>query len=306
MRSSAGVLAVLLTAFAPASLRAQAWPAPGGSGSVTLSTQVIDNTGHRMSNGFLFPDGKSRNVSASIDVDYALTDQWSVSAGLPYVFARFLGPSPSPANLPVDRCRCWHGDWADVGATVRYALIDGPVALTASAGAGVPSHDYRWQGEAVAGYGLRELRLALDGGARLEPISSRLAVTGRYQYAAVQDVSAVPDVANNRSNWTASVSMAVTTRLSVRAGVSGQRTHGGLRFGSFTDPDLPPPGEAAGLSRFEQHDRLLRNNFIHVGGGLSYALPRVDLFLAYEHFVQGTDTHAGKAITTGVSVPFRR
>ncbi len=116
----------------------------------------------------------------------------------------------------------------------------------------------------------------------------------------------MPDVANNRSNWGAGLSVAVTPRLSVRAGVSGQRTHGGLRFGSITDPNLPPPGEAAGLDRFQQHDRLLRNNFVHVGGGVSYALARVDVFLAYEEFVQGTDTHAGRAITTGVSVPFRR
>lgn len=308
MRRVAAVTLLALSSFLanPPGTRAQAWPAPAGSGSVTVSTQVIDNTGHRMSDGYLLPDGKSRNVSASLDVDYALTARWSISAGVPYVFARFIGPNPSPANLPVDSCRCWHGDWADVGAAVRYAIVDGPVALTASLGAGVPSHAYEWQGEAVAGYGLRELRLALDGGARLDPISPRLAVTGRYQYAAVQDVSAVPDVANNRSNWAAGLAVAISPRLSIRAGVSGQRTHGGLRFGSLTDPSLPPPGEAAGLSRFEQHDRLLRNNFLHVGGGLSLALPRVDLFVAFDHFVAGTDTHAGRAVTTGVSWPFRR
>jgi hypothetical protein len=307
MRTGAALLILpLLVLLPPRPARAQAWPAPAGSGSVTVSTQVIDNTGHRMSNGFLLPDGRSRNVSASIDLDYAFTGRWSISAGLPYVFARFLGPNPSPANLPVDSCRCWHGDWADVGASLRYAVLDGPVGLTASVGAGVPSHDYEWQGEAVAGYGLRELRVGLDGGARLGPISERLAVTGRYQYAAVQDVQAVPDVANNRSNWAAGLSLAVTPRLSVRAGVSGQRTHGGLRFGSITDPNLPPPGEAAGLDRFQQHDRLLRNNFVHLGGGVTYALAHVDVFLAYEQFVQGTDTHAGKAITTGVSVPFQR
>lgn len=285
---------------------AQAWPAPAGSGSVTISTQVIDNTGHRMSNGYLLPDGKSRDVSASIDVDYALSNRWSISAGLPYVFARFLGPGPTPANLPVDSCRCWHGDWADVGATVRYAVLDGPVGLTASVSAGVPSHDYAWQGEAVVGYGLRELRLALDAGARLERISPRLALTGRYQYAAVQDVQEVPDVANNRSNWAAGASLAITPRLSVRAGVTGQRTHGGLRFGSVTDPNLPPPGEAASLDRFQQHDRLFRNNYVHLGGGVTYALSRADVFVAYEQFVAGTDTHAGKAVTTGVSVPFWR
>lgn len=99
---------------------------------------------------------------------------------------------PSPANLPVDSCRCWHGDWADVGASLRYAVLDGPVGLTAAVSAGVPT-----------------------------------TTSGRAR---------------------------------------------------------PWPDAAC----------------------VNCALARVDVFLAYQEFVQGTDTHAGRAITTGVSVAFRR
>lgn len=303
----AGALLALAPAWlAPEAACAQAWAAPAGTGAVTVSVQAIDNTGHLMSNGKLLPDGKSRNVSTSVEVDYAVSDRWGLSASLPYVFARFLGPGPSPANLPVDACRCWQRGWQDVNVAVRYALVDGPVGLTVSAAVGVPSHGYRWQGEAVVGYGLREARVALDAGLRLDPISPRLALLGRYQYAAVEDVSEVPDVANNRSNWSAGVSAAVTTRWSARVTLSGQRTHGGLRFGSMDDPELLPPGEANTFPRFRQHDRLLRNNFLHAGAGVTYSLPRVDLFASYVHFLSGTDTHAGKAFTTGVSWPFGR
>lgn len=298
------VALVVGATFTPVLAHAQAWPAPAGAGSVTLSTQVIDNTGHRLSDGSLLQDGKSRSASAGLDVDFALTDRLAVSLGLPYVAAKFIGPGPPPLVFrPVDRCRCWNSGWQNVNAAVRYTVINGVVALTPSLAVVVPSHDYEWLGEAVVGFGLRELRVAVDAGVRLEQVSPRLAVSTRYQYAAVEDVLDVP---NNRSNASLTVSYLLSERLSVRSGASWQRTHGGLRFGSLPGAALVVPGEANTAERFFQHDRLLRDNHWHVGGGVTYSLPRVDLFASYLQFVAGTDTHAGRALTLGVSVPFQR
>lgn len=289
---------VVCLGAAAADVAAQAWPPPAGVGAVTVSSQAIFNTGHRLSDGSLLADGKSRNVGLAIDADYAVTDRWSMTLGVPYVFSRFVGPGASPANLPVDACRCWQSAFQDVTATVRYSALDGPVALMPSVSLGVPSHDYRWEGEAVAGFGLRELRLALDAGARLDRISTRLALVGRYQYAIVEDVLDVP---NNRSNWALGASYLATTRLAVRGTVSWQRTHGGLRFGG---PGLP--SEADTPERFRQHDRLLRDNSWHLGGAATYSLPRLDLVVSYLEFMGGSDTHAGRALTIGTSWPFRR
>jgi len=306
MRASSLFVALVVCAavLAPAMTHGQAWPAPAGAGSVTMSTQVIDNTGHRLSDGFRLPDGKSRSASAVVEVDYAVSDRLAVSLGLPYVFAKYIGPNPPPVVFrPVDQCRCWNSAWQNVSASVRYTLLDAVVALTPSVSLGIPSHDYEWQGEAVAGYGLNELRLAVDGGVRLDALSPRVALTGRYQYSVVEDVLDVP---NNRSNASLTTSYVWSERVSMRAGVSWQRTHGGLRFGSLPGTALPVPGEAADPERFFQHDRLLRDNHWHVGGGATYSLPRVDLFVSYLQFVAGTDTHSGKALTLGVSVPFQR
>lgn len=299
------MLVVCAAHFRPALAHAQAWPAPAGAGSITLSTQVIDNTGHRLSDGSLLSDGKSRSASAGLDVDFAVTDRLAVSVGLPYVAAKFIGPNPPPFVFrPVDQCRCWNSDWQNASATVRYTLLSGVVAITPSLTVVVPSHDYEWLGEAVVGFGLRELRLAVDAGVRLEQVSPRLAVSTRYQYAAVEDVLDVP---NNRSNASLAVSYLLSERLSVRSGASWQRTHGGLRFGSVAEAaSLLVPGEANTPERFFQHDRLLRDNHWHVGGDVTYSLPRVDVFASYLQFVAGTDTHAGKALTLGVSVPFQR
>lgn len=51
-------------------------------------------------------------------------------------------------------------------------------------------------------------------------------------------------------------------------------------------------------------DRLVRDNSFHIGGGVAYSLPRIDLFMSYVQFVGGVDTHAGRVITAGLSWPF--
>jgi len=300
--AAASGAALVLLLLVPAAVAAQAWPAPTGAGAVTVSTQVIENTAHQMTDGFRFNEGKSRNVSMLVEADYAVTDRLSVSLGLPYVFSRFIGPGDPPVVLPVDTCRCWHGAWQDVNATARYAVADGALALTPSVSVGVPSHAYAYEGEAVAGFGLKELRLAVDGGLRLDALTSRVALIGRYQYAIVEDVLDVP---NNRSNWSVGASVAATTRLAVRVSAQWQHTHGGLRFGSVSGVPFPPFGEFDTPELIRQHDRLLRDNNWRIGAGLSYALPAVDVFVSYLHFMGGTDTHLGRAVTTGISVPFR-
>lgn len=290
----------------PSDVDAQAWPAPARTGGVVVSTQVIENTGHLMTDGFLLEDTGSRNVSVSVEVDYAVTDRLSVTAGVPYVFAKWVGPLDSPAKLPIDECRCWQSGWQDLGATVRYAVVDGDFALTPSVSLGVPTNNYPYQGEAVVGFGLREARFAVDAGWRLTALSPRLALQGRYSYALVQDVDDVPDVANNRSNWSVTGSVAITARLSTRIGTTWQRTHGGLRAGSVTGNPFAPFGEADDTpERWAQHDRLLRDNNWRMSAGFTYMLPHADVFFSYMHFMGGTDTHAGRALTIGTSVPFR-
>lgn len=225
-----------------------------------------------------------------LEVEYAANDRLSFSAGVPYVFAKYVGPLASFSALPVDDCHCWNRGWQDVGITARYNVVNGVFALTPYVSLGVPSHDYDYFGEAVLGRNLKEIRVGVAAGRRLDAISPRLAIQGRYNYAFVEKVLKVP---NNRSNGAVEASFLLTRRLATRAVLSWQRTHGGLRAAEFTTPEL-----------FEQFDRLLRDNSVHAGGGVSYSLPRIDLFVSYIHYLSGTDTHAGRAITAGLSWPF--
>jgi len=312
MKAVAGAACwALAAAVAAPSVAAQAWARRAGEGSVTLAFQGIDNTGHVLSDGSTVPVGKSRNASIYVEAEYAVTDRVSFSAGIPFVFAQYRGPRPPPGQAeppmvqPVDACYCWQDGLQDLGLTSRFNLLNGATALAASLSLGAPSHDYEYRGEAVVGRHLRELRLALDVGQRLDFLSPRLAVQGRYSYAFVEEVL---DVSTNRSNASAEVLCQVTDGLSVEVAAFWQVTHGGLRagLGPPPEPDGIPWGEITTPEQFREHDRLMRDDYWRLGASLTYSFPRADLFAAYVEFVGGSDTHEGRALTVGISVPFER
>jgi hypothetical protein len=272
---------------------AQAWVPPARVGAVTLVYQTIDNTGHRLTDGSLFPPGyDSVSRAFLINFDYAVNDRFSFAVEVPYLGTKYTGPNPSISGLPLDDCFCWNHGWQDLGATARYNLANGAFALTPSVSLGVPTHDYVYFGEAVLGRNLKEMRIAVDAGQRLDAISPRLSVWGRYSYAIVEKAA---DVSNNRSNMGIETGFQMTRRFGASVGFRWQRTHGGLRSTEFVSDEL-----------FEQYDRLIKDNNFHISGGVSYSFPRFDVFASYLHYVSGTDTHVGRAITTGVSLPFER
>ena len=61
------VVAVLASAPSPAA--AQAFTLPQGIGAVTLAWQYVDNTGHRLSDGYLRVAGQSVTTSLDFELD---------------------------------------------------------------------------------------------------------------------------------------------------------------------------------------------------------------------------------------------
>jgi hypothetical protein len=302
--SRASLAAVAVLAFSRA-VAGQAWVPPAGVGSVNLTYQTIANAGHRATEGTQINDGKSTNIGVAFELEYALTDRLSLSGAVPFVFSKYVGPHGPPPPipyLPIDSCMCWHSGWQDFAFTARYNLFNSAFGLTPSISLGVPSHDYDFRGEATLGSDLKELRFGVDAGRRLDAISPKLSVQGRYSYAVVERAL---DIGHNRSTAAGEAGYLVTRRLSARGFVSWQHTHGGLRFGSFTPgAALQFPGEVNTPERLFQHDRLLKDNNWRTGGGVAYSLPQFDVFGSYINYTGGTDSHAGHVFTVGVSWPF--
>lgn len=275
----------------PALAFAQAWPLPAHVGLVSVVYQNVANTGHRDADGKIVRGYDSATQSALVSLDYAFTDRFSVTVGIPYLGSKYQGPEPSFFLLPIDECHCWNHGFQDFGGAARYTLVNDRVAITPSVSFGVPSHAYDTVGEAALGMALNELRLGVDVGHRLEAWP-RLAVSGRYVYAIVDKVEGL---SINRSNISIEPAYSLARKLTASGLFAWQITHGGLRSTEFET-------EEQGM----QFDRLIRDNSFHIGASVSRTFRHVDLFVSYLSYVGGTDTHAGHAVTIGLGLPFER
>lgn len=285
--------------LAPSPLAAQAFTPPQGFGSITVGWQFVDNTGHRFSDGFLAAQGQSVTTSALVEVDYGVTDRFSATFGLPYVFAKYTGALPSFSRLPIDECKCWQSSFQDLSVAARYRLGGDSWAVTPTLKYGRPTHNYPYQGEAVVGRNLQEVQLGVNAGVRLAGILPKASVGAGYSYSFVE--RPLDTVRIDRSNGYFEFGYAVLGPLYVRGIGIFQRTHGGLRVGSVTRNPFPFPGELNTPERFAQRDRLLRTHYWQAGGGVSYSAGPVDLFLSITKYVWGRDAHNGQAYTAGAT-----
>ena len=280
-------------------LLAQAFTLPQGVGSATFAWQYVDNTGHRLSDGFLRRLGQSVTQSALLELEYGVTDRLSASVGIPYVWAKYTGALPPPSNLPVDACACWHSGFQDFAVTARYRLGSDFLALTPHVRYVFPSHDYAYKGEAVLGRDLEELQVGASAGARLPGVLSKASVGVSYSYAFVEKVVGVKI---DRNNLVFDVGYAPTRRLYARVGASWQETNGGLLIGSVTGRPFFLPGDYTNKpTLFAQRDRIGRVNYWQVGGGLSYDVGPADVFASVSSYLGGRDAHDGEVYTVGAT-----
>jgi hypothetical protein len=272
----------------PASAAAQAFTPPSRVGSVTLAWQWVDNTGHILTDGTLFPRGQSVTTSLLAEVDYGVTERFAATASVPFVFARYTGDLPPFSGLERDSCRCWQESFQDFSLAGRYRFGDDFWALTPQVRYILPTHDYPYRGEAVVGPNLQQLLLGINAAWRLATVLPKASVQAGYTYTLVE--KAVEDIRANRSNFATSFGYALTRSLYVHGGALYQKNHGGLTaFGV----SVAPPDQAA------QADRLLKMRYWHLTGGVSYSTRFADLFFAIEPYIWGRDTHDGIAYTVG-------
>ena len=281
---------------APSIAAAQAFTPPEGIGSITVAAQAIDNTGHRLSDGLFLEIGQSVSASALVEVEYGVTDRLAAAVGLPYVFVKYTGAIPSPSQLPVDECACWHSSIQDASVGIRYRLGNGVWAVTPTFRYERPTHNYAYQGEAVVGRNLQEAQVGITVGSRLTQFVPKMSVQAAYTRAFVE--KALDTVKIDRSNGFFDVGYPLKS-LFLRGSAIWQYTHGGLRTGSPSGDPFPLPGELNTPERVAQRDRLLRTQYWQIAGGLAYSTGAVDYFASVTKYVWGRDAHNGYAFTFG-------
>ena len=193
-RLALAALALVAIAASARPSVAQAWAPRAREGDVTFVVQTIDHLG-RVFKDVRFPCCETTNVALVVDANYGLTDRWSISAGLPYVFAKYWAKdhpeSPPPPEWltvsPVDTCRCLHSSFQDAQVGAHYNALECGDRFRHDVGDDhVPSHAYPYVGETIVGFDLKELSVSADAGQQL--VSSRGFRRRRYAYTFVERV----------------------------------------------------------------------------------------------------------------------
>jgi hypothetical protein len=129
-------------------------------------------------------------------------------------------------------------------------------------------------------------------GAALPHVVPGLSMQASYSYAVVPRVL---DISHNRSNGAVEGDYFLTRHISARGLLSWQVTHGGLRF----------PADVQGFpDRILEFHRLLRDNYLQVGGGLSYFWHEWDVSASYAAAVSGSNSHTVRVISLSVGKRF--
>ena len=296
-RASFAALAILAIAGSARPAAAQSWAPREGAGEVTFVTQVIDHIG-RIFGDFRIDCCGTTNVAVGVDVDYGVSRRWSVSASLPFVFAKYRGDPYTVTWAPytaADSCHCVHGAFQDIQFGSHYNLLKlgRSFSLMGSTTLAIPTHNYTYDAEAAVGFGLTELDLSVDAGQRLDFILPGLSVDGHYGYT----ISERPlGIKHDRSNTRLNAHYVFMRRLAGHAILALQRTHGGLRL----PDDVAPFPE-----RHSEFHRLLQDNYFQAGGGVSSALGDWDLSFSFVKTLSGTNTHNVHVYTMTAGRSFR-
>jgi hypothetical protein len=264
----------------------QAWIPRAGQGGVTFATQMIDHVGRLLDNGTRMACCGTTNIAVYVQFDYGLTNRLSISAGIPYIFAKYRGGPPvGPVSFlpypPADACHCVNSSFQDFGFAAHYNIFRAghSTSVSTAVSFGTPSHAYEYAAEAAVGFGLNELGVGVDAGQRLDRLVPGLSLDGHYLYSFVEQSL---DIHHDRSNVQLEPSFDIGSRWNAQLILSWQRTHGGLRFPVDVEP-YP--------DRYTEFHRLLQDNYFQAGAGVSYRLGEWDLSAAFLRAVSGSNTH---------------
>ena len=246
--------------------------------------------------GLLVDEESARSHALMWDVEFGVTDRLAVNVSLPFITAKFRGPfhnALSHAGGEDIDDGTYHGAFQDFRIAARFNVLRGPIAITPFVEVVVPSHHYVSRGHSVAGQDLRALALGATVGGFANVVPG-LYYQSQFSYGVFEKVL---DIRTNRIRADSEVGYSVTPRLALRFLAGFQLTHDGLDKIYTRDPaSYPPffrihsrPTIIAALARENElnaeigqhHDRLLRSNFLSLGGGLAFRVTdTLDIFAA--------------------------
>jgi hypothetical protein len=287
--------------FLPTTARAQAWALPEGEGSVSILYHHVFVEDHVFSAGERYDVGHIRTQLLSADLEFGVTDRFSLRAVLPYVAARYTGGSPhvprgaAPAGFEKLDDGRYHATIQDLRVEARYGAREFPVAIAPFVAINVPTHDYEFFAHSAPGLNMAELQIGTYAGIQ----RGTLSLQGRLSYGIYERVAGMR---RKRTNADAEIGWIATPRLRLSVFETFQISHGGVEL---------PLAEVINRTIsahdwWPHHDQIARAGAFGVGGGLSVQIARpLTLHGSLMTTVTGRNTHAAKyGLTLGTSWAF--
>lgn len=290
-------LAAAIGLLVASQAQAQAWlPAKGeASVSIVFSDSFVDK--HDL-NGLRDPNSDISTQSMLADVTFGVRDDLSVTVSLPVVRSRFTSTGTPPHPTILDNGRA-HTTVTDLRVDVRYnALNRRGLVVTPYLTTVTPSHGYEYFAHAAPGRRVNELQVGTYVGTTLDDVLPGMFVQGRYGYGIQERFL---DFSHNRSLFSAETGYFATPDIRVFGMVSGQMTHGGV--------DLSPTARLVWpAEQWRNHDRITRENFVNVGGGIGWSINDVvDVFGSYTKAVAARNTHVlDRGLVFGASIRLQK
>ncbi len=165
------VLGISLTtqAFAAENVQSEDAGHAAGKGSVSITFQSTSISEFDI--GEVDVDiGELLTQSLYVEINYALTDRWQITAGLPFIRRRADGaPSHDPRALIPPRLDVaflddgsYHSNLQDFFVGFNYLWRTDPVIVEPFVNLFIPSHDYPHFGQAAVGQNLLKLEVGVD------------------------------------------------------------------------------------------------------------------------------------------------
>jgi hypothetical protein len=283
----------------PGSLLCQAWLSPKGEGTASVIYQYGYDRLHVFADGRTKDRGHIHLHTLLLDTDFSITDKVAVRLSLPYVSGLYVGHNGHttirgrPETAVALDNGSFHGSLQDFRFDVRYSLSRGELKAAPFFQATIPSHGYPTLGHAAVGINLREYRVGVNLGRRLDPILPKAFVQGRYAFGFSQEVA---HVAPKRSYAEFQLGYFLTRRVSLQGSGVWTYSHNGDDHDYTLFPDNLTD------ERWLNHDRISRAKLLDFGASIGYSFNRsTNLVVGVGHSVWGANTHLRSVV---VSVGF--
>ncbi len=284
-----GVASLVLAIGLATSAHAQgAWVGERGSLNVDLAYQYVPSTTVVSTPDVEVPDRPTKNHVITLGLEYTPIDKLAVEAALPLAMVKYTGMAAH--NPPGE----WddgemHTTLTDLRLGARYQVLDEPLfALSPHIGVSIPMADYATVGFATGGRHLKTLHLGATAARSLDPWVPNLYASLSYEFSIAEKSDITPlaeDIPQKRSDVAFEIGyLFLDGKLGINLGLNMRKQHGGLHFEDFGGGMVAP-------ELIANHDPLLDEDFLFVGGGVSYAInDKIAVGLVMRQFVQGYNT----------------